>query len=222
MSLEQFPVKEKLATNLDSQLAWLAREMGYSRDKTKGYEEKLVRLGRNPDDNQSVFGFMSGYWHRFNQADQNLKEIPEQVMVSRSLQANAKVVAGLSDKIAFALWLQAKAEGTTRDSEWLLDTALNSVKQRVEELNGELTDEELLSFIGKPFEENPMGAAILNLHESYAQKPSDTVSLHNIALEGAAAGVLMWQAYGRSLEQQGFNVEMPMPGESSGNIEPWV
>ena len=243
MSLEHFPVKEKLATNLGSQIAWLAREMGYSRDKpivnnqlidaevkqqllvkdpTAGYEEKLVRLRRNPEDGQSVFGFMNSYWGRFNKADANLQEFPEPVIVSRALQANAKVVAGLSDKIAFALWLQGKADGMVRDPEWLLDTALDSVIRRVEQLKGHQTDEELLSYIGKPFEENPMGAAVLKLHESFSRDANDIELLHDIALEGAAAGVLMWQAYGRSLEHQSFSVEMPMPGESSGNIEPWV
>lgn len=36
---------ERLGSNLDAQAEWLAGEMGYSRDKVRGYEEKLVRLG---------------------------------------------------------------------------------------------------------------------------------------------------------------------------------
>jgi hypothetical protein len=76
MSLEQFPVKEK-----------------------------LVRLARDPSDAQSVFGFMGGYWHRFLQANSALEEVKEPIMVSGALQANAKV--------AFALWLQDKAAGTS-------------------------------------------------------------------------------------------------------------
>ena len=47
---DRFPVKDKLATDYDTIVAWLAEEMGYSRDKTKGYEEKLLRLGRSPKD----------------------------------------------------------------------------------------------------------------------------------------------------------------------------
>lgn len=221
MSLEQFPVKEKLATDLDSQIAWLVREMGYSRDKTKGYEEKLVRLARDPSDTQSVFGFMSNYWHRFRQADHAIKELGTPIMVSRALQANAKVVAGLSDKVAFSLWLKDKAEGASREPEELLDTALSMIKERVEHTKDEYTAEELLAFVDKPFEENPMGKAILGLHVSYSQDSQDTDSLCALALGGSAAGVLMWQAYARNLEEHGFSSVMPQPGLSSGTIEDW-
>ncbi|HEY1645873.1 MAG TPA: hypothetical protein VGF75_05905 [Candidatus Saccharimonadales bacterium] len=218
---EKYPVKEKLATNLTSQVAWLAREMGYSRDKTKGYEEKLVRLGRDPDDPQSVFGFMGGYWHRFNQANSGLSQLHNQLMATKALQANAKVVAGLSDKVAFSFWLQSQIIGETREPEWLLDTSLDLVTARVNEIQSDLTDEELLTYTGKPFEVNPMGKAILGLHESFKAEQNNTESLRNIAIEGSANGVLMWQAYARSLESQGFDVTMPKPGLSSGNIEDW-
>lgn len=223
MSFEKFPIKEKAATNIDTQLGWLVREMGYSRDKTKGYEEKLVRLAREPDDTQSVFGFMSNYWHRFRQANGAVRELPKPLVVSIALQANAKVVAGLCDKVAFAQWLQGKTDTSTEtvDPEWLLDTALEAVRERVGLLEGTYTDEELLAYNDEPFEVNPMGKAILGLHQSYQDDPYDIANLHSIALEGSAMGVLMWQAYARSLEQSGFSSVMPRPGLSSGNIESW-
>lgn len=221
MSYEKFPEKEKIATDLNSQLAWLVREMGYSRDKVKGYEEKLVRLTRQPKDTTSVFGFMSGYWHRFRQASTALVQIPEQVMATRALQANAKVVAGLCDKVAFTLWLHSKANSETKEPEWFLETALATIKERINQLDGAHSDEDLLAFNDQPFEENPMGQAVLALHQSYENDPYDIAALHTSALHGSAMGVHMWQAYTRSLEGQGFSVVMPKPGLSSGNIEAW-
>ena len=222
MSIDKYPAKGKLATSLDTQIAWLVREMGYSRDKLSGYEEKLVRLARDPSDSTSVFGFMSGYWHRFRQANGNINLIPEQAMAYRALQAGAKVVAGLSDKVAFSLWLDDQAQGVESDPEVLLDTALGMVRARVEVLDrGDNSDEELLAYNDRPFEENPMGAAILALHQNYSQDPYNTQILRHIAIDGSAAGILMWQAYARSIEQQGYASAMPKPGLSSGNIETW-
>jgi len=221
MSYDKYPPKEKLGTDLDSQLAWLVQEMGYSRDKVKGYEEKLVRLARDPSDVTSVFGFMSGYWHRFQHEEAALEELMEPAMASRALQANAKVVAGLCDKVAFALWLQDRIAGTTHEPQWLLDTALGMVKEQVGEVDGTYSDEELLDFNDRVFEANPMGLAILGLHESYRQDPSDTDTLLTLALEGSATGILMWQAYARNLETKGYSSVMPQPGLPSGNIETW-
>lgn len=221
MSLEHYPTGEKLATDTESQLAWLVREMGYSRDKTKGYEEKLVRLDRDPSDVQSVFGFMSGYWHRFLQADGIRQQIPEQIAVDRALQAQAKVVAGVADKIAFALWLQGMATNKTIEPETLLDTALVSLRKRVASTKDAYSSQELMHFNSVTFQDNPLGQSILGLHATFTRDPHDTESLHEIALVGAATGVLMWQTYAETLQQQGYSVVMPKPGLSSGNIEPW-
>ena len=144
-----------------------------------------------------------------------------QLAVDRALQAYAKVVAGVADKIAFSLWLESKLVNQPRDSEWLLDNALLSLKEKAEALEGSFTNEELASFNNYPFEANPMGQAILKLHDAYAHSPQDTHALHSIAVEGAASGVLMWRAYAQSLAEQGFSAVMPKPGLSSGNIEPW-
>jgi len=221
MSIDKYPVKEKLATNLDTQVAWLVREMGYSRDKLSGYEEKLARLARDPSESTSVFGFMSGYWHRFRLAKDNIDRIPEQAMVDRALQAGAKVVAGLSDKVAFSLWLDNQAQSIESDPEALLDAALDMIRIRVEEMREAYTDEVLLAYNDRSFEENPMGVAILALHQTYSQNPYDTHTLRHVAIDGSAAGVLMWQAYARSIEQQGYTSAMPRPGLSSGDIQAW-
>ena len=232
MSFENFPLtEERAATDLDTQLAWLVREMGYSRDKTRGYEEKLIRLGRPPSDTQSVFGFMNNYWGRFYMSAKGLQEVEEvhkQLMATRTLQAQAKVVAGLCDKVAFSLWL----ERVSNDPEWLIDTALGIVRGRVNQLlaanSEDISDETLHGFNSeKSFAQNPMGQAILQLHKTYADNPEapDTNKLCAIAVEGSAYGVLMWQAYARKLEAPGsgrLSSVMPQPGISSGNIEPWV
>jgi hypothetical protein len=46
-----------------------------------------------------------------------------------------------------------------------------------------------------------MCKAILELHESFGRNSHYVESLHAIALHGAVVGVLMWQAYARSIEQ---------------------
>ena len=221
MSIEKFPIKEKLATDLDTQIAWLVREMGYSRDKTKGYEEKLTRLNRDPEEADSVFGFMSGYWHRFAQANSGLGELRNQTMANKSLQALAKVVAGLSDKVALANWLEKKEAGEQIDVEDLIDTALTDIKDRVIEKQSDYNPDELAEFLNsQTFDGNPMGQAVLNLHHTFTETPHDFSKLRQEALEGAVAGVLMWQHYAQGLSSD-FSVEMPKPGLSSGNIEVW-
>lgn len=221
MSIEKFPIKEKLATDLDTQIAWLVREMGYSRDKTKGYEEKLVRLSRHPEDDQSVFSFMGGYWNRFRISDDGLKEIPDQRMVNMSLQALAKVVAGLSDKVALSIWLDKKEKHEEYDVEELIDSALFEIRDKVHSSPNKYSDDDLSYFIqSKDFAQNPMGRAILNLHSTFESEPSNLLQLHEHALEGAVAGVLMWQHYAKGLSVD-YSVAMPKPGLSSGNIEEW-
>jgi hypothetical protein len=230
MTLEHFPVGEKLATNLDSQVAWLAIEMGYSRDKpidystgaSKGYLAKLERLQKEPSANDSVLGFMGSYWKRFRIAEEGLEEFELQEMANRALQAHAKVVAGLSDKIAFSMWLASQQHEATHDQGELIEEALDLVKKRVAELKEEYTDEQLQEFNSTDtFTDNPMGQAILGLHKAYESNPADTETMKFITLDGAAVGVLMWKAFARELVKHNYSVEMPMPGVGSGNIEPW-
>ena len=224
LSLEdRFPAREKLATDLDAQIAWLVREMGYSRDKTKGYEEKLVRLGRLPEDSQSVFGFMGGYWHRFRIADEGFAELASQEMADKSLQALAKVVAGLGDKVALATWFRTR--GTTEsdfDIESLISDTLLSVHDEVIRNPDKHSEDELERFVNAPtFDGNPMGRAILELHRTLASQPEDCRQLHDSALAGTVSGLLMWRHYANGLEATGLSVIMPKPGLSSGNMEPW-
>jgi|GEM_PF-6633965 len=229
MSLDDYPIKERLATDRASQLAWLVREMGYSRDKKDlagkalGYEEKRTRLGRSPDDNTSVFGFMSGYWKRFRIANTNLRELDAPVMISKSLQLEAKVVAGLSDKVAFSFWLEAQATDAEYDPEEMLNTSIRLISARADELERQYSPEELAVFNEAEFQDNPMGQAILALHASYERSPDDIAALRAIAVEGAATGILMWQSYATQLQDKGYDVTMPKPGPdgSGGNIVPW-
>lgn len=157
-----------------------------------------------------------------NQAVTTFELIPEQTKANRALQAGAKVVAGLSDKVAFASWLEAKYGDRSVDTEDLVNNAMRVIKDRVAKTAAEYTDEQLLDYIGKPFEENPMGQAILALHQEHTLNPNNPEILHIIAVEGSAWGILMWQAYSRSLEKQGLSSQMPKPGLSGGNIEPWL
>lgn len=229
---EKYPIKEKLATDRETVLAWVAREMGYSRDKPRdlaknplGYEEKRTRLSRRPEEPQSVFDFMGNtYWHRVGREDKNFMESPNEHMAQRCLQAYAKVVAGLGDKVAFALWLSDEGSENPRSADALLDDALDMIRVRSLHLEEEATygDHDLLALTPQPFENNPMGKAILGLHKSYEQNPHDAESLRLIAIEGAAAGVLMLEAYARDMQAKGFEPILPKPGVGSGNIEAWV
>ncbi len=219
MSIEKFTVKEKLATDPQSQVAWLAQEMGYSRDKTHGYDEKLIRMARDPDHERSVFGFMGNYWHRARLLSQNATESPEGAALG--LQAYAKVVAGLADKVALALWLQDAWKGQHRDHDSLLEEALGLIQDKVQQAPSQHSQDQLLSFIDEPFESNPMGQAVLQLHESYAENPADTQRLLDIALEGSVEGIAMWRAYSANIENHGIRPVMPKPGLSSGEIAVW-
>jgi len=224
-NFEHYPVKEKLATDRDSQMAWIVREMGYSRDKTKGYQEKLVRLKRASTEADSVYGFMGGrYWVRgFRHEEKARVEIDKPIMVTRSLQAFIKVVSGLSDKVAFSFWLDSVAEGVEYDAQQMLEASLDLIRERAIELKDQYTIEQLMGYVeAEDFSDNPMGQAILGLHASYEQSPNDIESLRTIAVEGSAVGVLMFQAFADQLASEGRDVTLPQPGLSSGNIEPWV
>lgn len=219
----RFPAGNKLATDTNSLIAWLAGEMGYSHDKTRGYEEKLIRLGRSPREDLSVFSFLGGYWHRFRQADDSLAELADQTAADRSLQALAKVVAGLCDKVALATWCEQKRSGAAQaDSEPLVLGALELVNDDVRGQPGRYSPGQLDQFIGAAeFDGNPMGRAILELHQTLASRPENFSRLRRAALAGASAGLLMLQHYGNRLAAAGLSVAMPQPGLGSGDIRPW-
>ncbi len=68
---------------------------------------------------------MNGYWLRFRMADVGFAKLNNQRMADKSLQALAKVVAGLGDKIALAMWFKEGGSDTnTFDVELLVDNAL--------------------------------------------------------------------------------------------------
>lgn len=225
MKFEFAPLHERLAIDRVTQLAWLEREMGYSRDKTAGYAEKLIRLQRDPADPTSVYGFMRGYWKRFLIADQNrITYAGEQGLVARALQAHGKVVAGLCDKVAFSEWLRAGHPLEGFDEAEVLRQSLHEVTDKVNELTGVVSREKLAAFnAAQEFTGNPMGHAILGLHESYANDPADTASLRAAAIYGSAMGILMWQEYADRLAAEGCDVTLPQPGPagSGGSIVPW-
>ena len=219
----RFPVKEKLATDVTTLISWLAEEMGYSRDKTRGYEEKLTRLGRSPEDALSVFGFMGGYWHRFRQADGVLAELADQTCADRCLQALAKVVTGLCDKVALAMWCGQKQTKTGQTKVGLLVLeALELVNDEVNRQPNRYSSKQLKQFIESPeFGGNPMGQAVLGLHRNLADQPENFSKLRETALNGAGGGLLMLQHYGSGLKTAGLSVRMPRPGLGSGDIRPW-
>lgn len=213
----RFRPGDKLATNIDSLIAWLAEEMGYSRDKTRGYQEKLVRLGRAPTEDLSVFSFLGGYWHRFRQADRALAELASQNAADRSLQALAKVVAGLCDKVALAGWCQQQAAGRPDGAE-----PLALVHDEVKRQPDRYSPGQLDQFVGSAgFDGNPMGRAILELHRSLADQPENFSQLRQVAVGGASAGLLMLRHYGEGLAAAGLSAAMPQPGLGSGDIRPW-
>lgn len=221
----QLQPKEKLATDTTTIIAWVAEEMGYSRDKTKGYEEKLTRLGRSPQEDLSVFNFMGGYWHRFRVADEGLAGSTEQIAADRSLQALAKVVAGLSDKIALAMWYekrQSQPPTAGIDTGPLIFKSLDLVNDQISQTSDLYPPAQLESFIKSPaFDGNPMGQAILGLHQILASRPNSFSEMQDTALGGTVAGVLMLQHYANNLESSGLAVKLPKPGLGSGNIESW-
>lgn len=231
---EKYPVKEQQATDRQTQLAWYAREMGYSRDKPKdfrtgksqGYQAKLERLKREPSDPTSMFGFMSTYWRRFRDADDNRISLENHShMVKKSLQAGSKVVSGLCDKVAFSLWLEAAAQGQgdSLDERGVLDASLELVDARAAELEA-FYDSDTLRALNRAedFATNPMGEALLALHKLHAEHPGNVKELRAAAIEGAAVGVLMFQQYADDLAAEGLDVTMPRPGITSGDIEEWA
>jgi hypothetical protein len=216
----------KVATNIDALFAWNAGEMAYSMDKDN-YPEKLVRLNRSPENPQSVFGIRSNYWNRFRLFNQALPESarPDQPSraVAQALQAFGKVVAGTWDKVTMTFWMDAKNQGVPEDEidqGVLLDTSLVELMVALPGtyLNPDFT---LLRFANQPLEENPMGQAVLSLHEAFRRTPTDIQTLREIALKGSVGGILMWQAYAHDLAARGFEVTLPKPGVPSGEITTW-
>ncbi len=183
--------ESKLATNIDAQFAWLAGEMDYSRRKAP-YEEKRERLSRDPEDPQSVFAFMNSYWSRFRTFNNALHENVSQDLATKALQYHAKVVAGICDKVALSFWLEARGQGTPEDQidqEVIVSDSLVLVRAALAESPYHIS--QLLPMFDAPFEANPMGQAILRLHEAYHSNPTDTETLRALALGGAAGGVQM-------------------------------
>jgi hypothetical protein len=193
--------------------------MRYSLEKTSGFSEKLTRLARHPDDLQSVFGFMDTYWHRFQIFDDALATTAEPLLAQHALQLYGKVVAGLCDKVALSLWLHDVTHHAADDPGQAVDTALPLVQAHATELDGTATNHG--EYTRQPFAANPMGSAILAMHESYAREPSDAESLFLITLGGSAEGVLMWGAYAHTIAARGLSAALPRPGEPSGSLLPW-
>ena len=166
---------------------------------------------------------MSGYWHRFRMADDGLTHSNEQKLASKSLQALAKVVAGLSDKVALSMWYEQKRSGAKNiDVEPLIYAALGVVQAKTNQDPDKYSGQELGQFIKSPtFDGNPMGRAILGLHQTLASQPNNFPKLRATALAGGVAGVLMLKHYASGLEDSGLSVRMPKPGLGSGNIESW-
>jgi hypothetical protein len=237
-SVERFPIRERLATNLDDQLAWLVREAVWSRDKTNGYEEKLARLSRKPGSQGSTLDFLRSYCWRSVLFDKELLNTRSEAEMKRAaqmaLQMKGKMVAFLVDKVALAYWLEEQAAGACRSNDELLEAAHTAVLQKAKDLHGLYSDDQLLRLVhatGYVLPEetppadtiiNPLLQAPIDLAETYAHNNNDTAKLADIAIEASAMGALMAMAYARQLTFLGYSAELPKPGLASGYIEPWV
>lgn len=226
--MERFKTRERRAVSRDAQILWVAEEMGYSHDKTSsadkadGHEEKLIRLARVPDENTSAYGFMDNQWHRYRLRDSAHSTVNTQASANLAMQMHAKSVAGLSDKVALALWLEARANGIAASPEALVGGALDRIRVRADELASHYSPGILTMFNHRDdYARTPMGEAVLALHDAFDKDPYDIDAMREIALEGAAAGFVMLSEYGRSLEAQGHVSDLPKPGLGSGNIETW-
>lgn len=212
---------DRSATNLVTQFSWIAEEVGYSRDKIKGYEVRLERLGRDLSEATSVFGFMSGYWTRFQIQNQGLIDMGEQGNANNALQLHAKVVAGIADKVAFVGWLEATSRNQAVESDALTKRGLELIAVCLPVIQSAFTGD-MAKFNELPFVENPMGRAILSLHEIYKSQPGNFDAMRVVAAIGAAHGMLMLQSYALELRQQDYSVDLPKPGIGSGIIEVWL
>lgn len=220
VTAETSPVKEKLATDLGSQIAWLQGEMGYATDKMHGLTEHLRRMATHPGDRQSMYGFMDQYWHAFDFFRKAFADNPSQEMASKALQASGKTVAGMANKVSLILWLQAERPAID-DLDDLNASALTLISERIDKIQGANSQEKLLELSNLDYHDNPLGQTVIELFDCYISEPENTEELLKTAITGSAMGVLMWQAFAQTIATQNYSTEMPKPGLPSGTLETW-
>ena len=221
---ERFPAKDKSAANLDTQIAWLVEEMNHVPNKHKDYENQLLRFNHSLKEPQSLFGLLNSYWRQFRLTDNELLEFADQQATNESLQALAKVVAGLGENVALAKWLEFKIDyqQDVFDIENLICDAALAIQDETLHQAKQYSKAELEHFIAAPtFAGNPIGQATLKLHDIQANQPDDYHQFYNTALTGTGIGLLMWQCYAKKLQVKGVPTLMPKPGLNCGFIEAW-
>jgi len=141
---------------------WLPGELVYSACKA-GYDKKIERAKKPPEDRQSIYGFLGSEWdnHRFL-ASQGAHYQPRHSM-SAQLQL-AKFAAGLFDKVSLGAWHRSGAEAK---KDHFIAAANQMGKQLLEVLPFE-PDPEAAETLNQPFKETYFAPGVLRIMRGIA------------------------------------------------------
>lgn len=235
---EDYPSKEKRASNREAQIAWSIREVGWAQEKFArenpistdyGYAKKQTILSTLPGpQNRSTHFMIGSYWHRqpfvrINKPHLGFEdEQTAQLFATRSVQYLGKVVSGIIDKIVLIDWLQSPANHLfSIDSS--TERALQTAFDRAEQLSPQYSDDELLNIALSNWDDSPVGRGVSSMQHAHAQDSKAFDQMRQLATDASAIGILVWQRFALALEELGYDTALPMPGEdgSGGVLMPW-